>query len=285
MPGMPSIGVLHPQIVHFAVALLVVGVGFRVVSLTGRFGWTSHAAATLLLLGALASIGATKSGTDAHDPVERVPGSRPAVVEHEEWGERARNVFVLVALLELAVLGLGTIRPAAARGVTIASAVIGLAGLFVLYQAGEHGGKLVYGYAGGVGIRSGDPADVGRLLVAGAWHQAAIDRQAGRPEEAAILIDLVARRFPNDLELQLAQVESLTVNRRDPAAALDKLGSIQVPPADTRMRVRAGILRANALEASGDVTAARHVLETLKTELPNNAQVQRRLSELGQPKP
>jgi hypothetical protein len=57
-----------------------------------------------------------------------------------------------------------------------------------------------------------------------------------------------------------------------------------VPPADTRMRARAGILRANALEASGDVTAARHVLETLKAELPDNAQILRRLDELTTPR-
>ena len=31
----------------------------------------------------------------------RVPGSRPAVVEHEEWGERARNAALAVGVLEL----------------------------------------------------------------------------------------------------------------------------------------------------------------------------------------
>jgi hypothetical protein len=32
-----------------------------------------------------------------------------------------------------------------------------------LYEAGEHGADLVYGYAGGVGTRYGDTADVTRL--------------------------------------------------------------------------------------------------------------------------
>jgi Tetratricopeptide repeat len=50
------------------------------------------------------------------------------------------------------------------------------------------------------------------------------------------------------------------------------------------MRVRAGLLRASALAASGDTTAARQVLETLKSEFPTNAQIQRRLAELAPPR-
>jgi uncharacterized membrane protein len=285
---MPSIAALHPQIVHFAIALLVAGVVLRFVALSRKFAWPGPAAAALLLAGTLAAVAAARSGADAHGPVERVPGARAAVIDHETWGERARNVFVVVAGLELVIIGLGALGPratAAVRAVGVTSAVVGLAGLCVLYLASDRGGRLVYGYAGGVGIRSGDPADVGRLLVAGAWHQANLDREGGRPDEAAALIELVARRFPADVELQLAVVDSLTVDRRNPQAALDKLGSIQVPAGDARLRVRAGILRANALEAAGDVTAARQVLETLRTELPDNAQVQRRISELGAPRP
>jgi hypothetical protein len=41
---MPNIGVYHPAIVHFAVALLVVGVIFRWISLTGRAAFTGPAA-------------------------------------------------------------------------------------------------------------------------------------------------------------------------------------------------------------------------------------------------
>ena len=44
------------------------------------------------LLAALAAVRVrTQSGTAAHGPVERIPGVRPAVQEHEEWGERTQN--------------------------------------------------------------------------------------------------------------------------------------------------------------------------------------------------
>ena len=43
-------GAFHPQVVHFAIALLIVGVLFRIVSLLGRPAWVGPAAAALLLV-------------------------------------------------------------------------------------------------------------------------------------------------------------------------------------------------------------------------------------------
>ena len=144
----PSLAAFHPQVVHFVVGILIVGVLFRVVALTGRFRWTGPAATTLLVIGGCAAWVAAKSGTAAHGPVERIPGAREAVEEHEEWGNRTRNVFVGVAALELVALALGT---GLARTVRAVSALAGLAGVAVLYETAEHGGELVYAYAGGVG--------------------------------------------------------------------------------------------------------------------------------------
>ncbi len=64
--------------------------------MTGRAAFTGPAALTLLLLGSGAVVIAVQSDEDAHGPAERVPGARDMVKEHEEWGERTRNVFVLV---------------------------------------------------------------------------------------------------------------------------------------------------------------------------------------------
>ena len=77
---MPSLAALHPQVVHFVVALIIVGVLFRVLSIGIRAPWLSPAALALISLGTVASVVAVRSGADAHGPVERVPGARPAVV-------------------------------------------------------------------------------------------------------------------------------------------------------------------------------------------------------------
>ncbi|MEW6323370.1 MAG: DUF2231 domain-containing protein [Acidobacteriota bacterium] len=283
MSTLAGIGAYHPQIVHFVVALLVVGVAFRVLWLTGRVAFAGPAATTLIVLGTLASLAAVKSGDDAHGPVERMPGLREAVVEHEAWGERARNIFVAVSLMELAVLVAAARQSRAAQGLGLAAAVVGLGGLVVLYQAAERGGRIVYAYAGGVGLRTGDPADVDRLLIAGLYHKAVQDRASGRPDDAAALIELAAARFPQHVEVQLMHVEWMTDVRMNPAGALARLDQLQVPATDPRLRLRAGLARAAALEAMGSVDAARAVLQTLRSEFPTSPTIQRRLDALNAP--
>jgi uncharacterized membrane protein len=279
MPDLGAIGPYHPQVVHFVIALAIVGVLLRLVSLTGRVAFAGPAAATLILLSAAASLAAVASGDQAHGPAERVPGARNAVVEHEEWGERARNALIVVGVLELAALALA--RRGKARPVHIASAVAGLVALFVVYEAAEHGGELVYAYAGGIGVQRQEPADVGRLLLAGLYHQAELDRKGGRPDDAAALVDLAARRFPADVEVQLWRAESALVDRKDAAAATAALAGITPPADQPRLRVRHAILLADALAASGQRDAARAALTALAGEFPDDARLKSKLQELG----
>ena len=273
----PSFAAFHPQVVHFVIGLLIVGVAFRLIALSGRLKWTGPAATTLLVMGGAAAWVAAKSGDAAHGPVERVPGVRDAVVEHEEWGERTRNVFVGVAALELVALVLGA---GAARTVRAVSGLAGIAGVFVLYEAAEHGGELVYAYAGGVGIRSGNPEDVARLLVAGLYHESQLARRAGRGEDANRLIRMMLDRNPGDATTRLLWAESLLLDRNDAAAALAALDSSTVRPDDARLRPRRDLLAADALAASGRIDSARVVLQAAATQFPTNARVKAKLDSL-----
>jgi uncharacterized membrane protein len=279
MPELGAIGPYHPQIVHFVIALAILGVVLRLVSLTGRVAFAGPAAATLILIAASASVVAVIAGDQAHGPAERVPGARNAVVEHEEWGVRARNMLIIVGALELVALALA--KRGKARYLQIASGVVGLGALFVLYEAAEHGGELVYAYAGGVGLQRKDPADVGRLLAAGLYHQAQLDRKGGKADEAAALIDLGARRFPADVEWQLTRAESILLDRKDVPGATAALAAITPPADQPRLRVRHAILLADALVAAGQKDAARASLTALAGEFPNDARLKRKLQELG----
>ena len=272
----------HPQFVHFTIALLVVGVLFRIVSLLGRPAWIAPAALTLIAAGTLAAVLAAQSGTAAHGPVERIPGARQAVTEHEEWGERTRNVFILVIVIEAVAVALW--RSPKRRLAYITSAVVGVVGLGCLYEAGEHGGALVYGYAGGVGTRSGDPNDVERLLLAGLYNQAQAERKAGHPDKASQLLTLAGERHPNDVEVQLAVAESVLLDRKDAHGAIEKLRAIS-PPADNRsLRIRHGMLTADALEAAGQPEGAAAVVQGLLTQYPDVARLKQRLDALTKPK-
>jgi uncharacterized membrane protein len=272
---MPNLGPYHPIVVHFAIVLLVVGCLFRWLSLTRRVAFASPAATTLLLAGTLAATVAVRSGLDAHGPVERVPGAASAVGEHEDWGIRARNMFFIVALAELVILILA--RRGKERIPIFVSSALCVAGLVCIYEAGEHGGELVYSYAGGIGIQSGQPEDVGRLLLAGLYHQAQLDRKAGRSAEAASLVDTAAQRFPSDLDVQLLAAESQLLDRKDPRAALSRLGAINVPKDNRRARLRHAFLTADALQAAGQPEGARATLQALRSEYPDNAALRRRL--------
>jgi uncharacterized membrane protein len=269
---------LHPQVVHFTIALAFLGVGFRLVSLIGRPAFAGPAAAVLLILAALFGFVSTQSGDAAHEPVERAPGARPAVMAHEVWGERARNMLLVVGVIEL--VGLVLVRSPKARLARIAAASVGMVALVCVYEAAEHGGELVYSYAGGVGIRSGDTRDIGRLLLAGLYHQSQEDRKAGNREHAAELVSLAAKRFPADTEVRLLAAESLLIDQRNVQGAIDALAAIEVAADNRTLRTRRATLQADAFEAAGQKDAAIAVLQPIVEAFPTNARLKERLETL-----
>lgn len=269
-----NLAALHPQVAHFTIALAIIGALFRVVSLLGRPAFVSPAATTLLLLAALSSFVSNRSGTAAHGPVERVPGSRAAVQEHEEWGERTEYGLFVLGAIELAALALrNSPKVKIVHGVAAVAALICVG---LVYETGEHGGELVYSYAGGIGIRTGDEKDIERLLLAGYYQQAMADRKAGRSESAAQLIAAAANRHANDPELKLLAAESMLLDQKNPQAAIDALAALEPTPA---LRIRKGMLQADAFEALGQKDAAIAVLQALVSQTPN-ARVQQRIDRL-----
>src|SRR5256712_11294932 len=278
---MPNIGAYHPIIVHFAIALLVLGVIFRWISVTGGAAFTGPAAATLILAGTVAALLAVHSGTDAHGPVERIPGVRQAVMDHEAAGEWARNVFLLVAALEIAALVEARRSGRAARGALWGSAVVGVFGVAALVKTADRGGDLVYSYAGGVGTRSGDTADVSRLYLAGLYQSAQQARAEHDSARAAELFGKLEREFPNDTNVRLLAIESLVRDRHDGRTALAALSRFPVPADDRRLQLRVAFLKADAYVAAGRPDSARAVLERLSSAFPDMQQrIRDRIAEI-----
>jgi len=274
---MPDIGPLHPQVVHFVIALGLVGVLLRIVSLAWKTSWLGPAAAVLIILSAGASVVAVKSGTDAHGVAERIPGARAAVQDHEHWGERTRNVLLAVAGLEILALGFGSGR--IGKPLRFLAAAGGLAAGYSIVKASDLGGAIVYEYAGGVGTRSGHPDDIMNLLVAGLFHGARVDRDSGRSEAAARLVDELLQRRPEDTTVRFVAIESKLRDRNDPAGALADLEAFSLPSGN-RLEVRHGLLRAQALTALGRADSARVILQALLQQYPENRGVQDALAEL-----
>jgi hypothetical protein len=230
-----------------------------------------------LLLGTVAAVVSVQSGTDAHGPVERVPGSRQAVTEHEDWGKRTRNIFLGVAALE--ILGLA-VAADKRKWFRYGSAVVGLAGTFAVVETGEHGGELVYEYAGGVGLRTGNPDDVGRLLLAGMYHQSMLDRKNGKGTDAYAMISEMARRWPSDTSIQLMRIESMFRDAANPTGALAALDSLKIPEDNVRLTRGKAVLRADAFTAAGMKDSARTILEELLKAQPENPRLKAKLDSL-----
>ena len=278
---MPNLAIYHPQVVHFAIALLFVGVALRFVALTGWLKFTNHAATLLLVIGTAAAVGAVKSGDDAHGPVERIPGARALVQDHERHGEIARNFFLGVVALELLGLGLasGVKTARYAKVGYIASALVGFFGAHQLYEAAEHGGELVYSYAGGPGLRTGDPKDVDRLLLAGLYNQSQADRKEGRSADAARLVSEMSARYPQDTTIRFLHAESLLLDSKDAAAALSAVQAISVDTA-ARYRTRKGSLTADIFLALGQPDSAKAVLRPLVEAYPANTRLKAKLDSI-----
>ncbi len=257
----------HPIVVHFTIALALLGILFRWLSLLGKPAFLGPAAATLIILAAGASVISVESGDQAHGPAERVPGARGAVEEHEEWGTRAEYALLLLAGIEL--VGLALYKWSKVKTVRVVAAVVGIGAAFSVYEAGEHGGELVYSYAGGVGVRSGDPKDVERLLLAGYYHQSMADRKAGRHAEAAALIGDASRRFPSDPHVQLLAAESLLVDQKNVQAAIEALAAVKVPDDSRPLRRLKANLQADGNEAASEPNQAIAVLEAEQKAFPD----------------
>jgi uncharacterized membrane protein len=280
-----QLAALHPIVVHFAIGLLVSGVLFRCACLVGgllrtaRLEFAGPAACVLLLAGTLATTVAVKSGELARRDAESIPGATPELDEHEEWGDRTLRVFAVVALLETTALVLRQSRKGRSS-LRAASGALGLLGLFLVYETGEHGGQAVYSHAAGVGTRSGRVEDVGRLLLAGLYQQSVVDRAAGRTEEAKQLLELAAARLPHDVELQLVLAEFQLEDGKDPARALATLRRLTVPEHDSRLRLRHGLLTVDALLALDRRQEARETLDEVRRNAPGNGLVDLRLRRL-----
>jgi len=273
---MPDIGFYHPIVIHFAIGLLTIGILFRWMSLTERAAFAGPAAAALILLATVATVVAAQSGEDAHVAVEALPSIDGAVRAHQQWGERTRDLALAVGALELLALALGG--RASARRVRFASAGLGLVAFLSVLWPGKLGGELVYAHAGGVGIRSGDPEDVARLLLAGLSEQAELDEKAGRARDAASLLEIAAQRFPREAAVQVRAAEALLEDRNDPAGALEILERLGPSPDEPRLRFRRGWLTADALDALERHAEARVVLERLHAEFPDNTRLRGRLA-------
>jgi uncharacterized membrane protein len=131
---------LHPAVVHFPVALLLVGLLFELAGRIIRIEWCRRAAAALLILGAMGAGAAFYSGNAAEEAVEDAGVPHEPIERHEDAGKLAAILAGVAAVLKLAELTV--LRKKAAVGWLVLAAY--LAAAASVSVAALRGGELVY---------------------------------------------------------------------------------------------------------------------------------------------
>ncbi len=141
---------VHPLIVHFPVALLVIAVLTDFLSLIfKRYGWIRAAALWLYVFGALGAIAAYITGKQAADIVTFPTLSYPVISRHADLALYTMLFFTIYALIRLFIAWrLWDHR----SSVAIILFAVAAAGAGLLQQTAERGGELVFRY--GVGTKA-----------------------------------------------------------------------------------------------------------------------------------
>lgn len=135
---------LHPLIVHFPIAILILAVVFDFMSLILKNQkWLSKTTLTLFVIGALGALFAFYTGHEAASHLQ-IPKNMMATLEaHEEWAEYTVWYFTLFAIFRLILSWFNKNR---ISPTSVIAFLLGFVGLFLLYKTGQNGGKLVYKY-------------------------------------------------------------------------------------------------------------------------------------------
>jgi uncharacterized membrane protein len=166
IPTLPPWEGMHPVVVHLPIGVLMIVPVFIGLSMLCK-QWARPVSLIVFLLALVGTSGAmlaVMTGEATEKFAEGVPGADGILDRHEEAAELARNIFIGVTVLSLAVFALAgklirtTPQPGATAttrrgGWIVANLVLlgaTLAGCLVLANTGHLGGQLVHG----LGVRA-----------------------------------------------------------------------------------------------------------------------------------
>lgn len=129
---------IHPVVVHFPIALLMAGVLLELIGWIGRRESAKQAAVWVLVLGALGGLAAIGSGLMAKAEALEEGAPRMPINTHHLYGSVAVTLFVLLALVRLAL------KRRMGVGVLVVYLLAAIAGVALVAYTGYTGGRLVY---------------------------------------------------------------------------------------------------------------------------------------------
>ncbi len=139
---------VHPMLVHFPIALLIAAASIDILGLllkkNERLRFT---AVVLYIMGTLGALASFFTGQAAADAVFLPAAANPVLTEHADWATRLVWFFGVYAVVRIFELWRNK-QPKAALWWPLA--LLGVGGLFLVFQTGERGGQMVFEH--GVGV-------------------------------------------------------------------------------------------------------------------------------------
>jgi uncharacterized membrane protein len=140
---------IHPMIVHFPIAIILLAVLMDFLNFFLPDSWWDDLKSTILYgFGALSAIAAYYTGSWAADSLFISGEVQNVLNNHADWALWTVWFFGLYALLRI---GFHWYQKMDQQTIKIGLFVIALPGVFFLYETGDHGAKMVFGYGAGTG--------------------------------------------------------------------------------------------------------------------------------------
>jgi len=150
-PQIPSWDAMHPMIVHFPIALLLIVPLLLVMGLVWKTNGRGLMIAALVLMaaGTIGTYVAFSTGSAGEDVAEKIIGAKTVLEQHEELAETTRIIFTVLTLIFAAILLVPRLLKKelgqrTAAFVTSAFLLFYLAGTVVLANTAHQGGRLVH---------------------------------------------------------------------------------------------------------------------------------------------
>lgn len=140
---------IHPMVVHFPIAILILAVGLNVLTFFVHEKWWDDKKTTFIyVLGAISAVVTYFTGRSAVDTVFLPTEAQSLLTEHADWALWTVLFFSAYGIIRIA---LHWFKKMEKKSVQVFAFVLVLPGLFFLFETGEYGATMVYGYGVGTG--------------------------------------------------------------------------------------------------------------------------------------
>lgn len=135
---------IHPLIIHFPIALLIIAFFFDFLALVWKkYPWLSTSALILYVIGTGAAVLAMLTGIDAANSIHIPMAAKQAVSIHSTWAHDTVWFYSIFTIVRIYFFWEGEHDETYFK---IGVFLVGFIGMYLLYETGDHGAMLVYKY-------------------------------------------------------------------------------------------------------------------------------------------